>query len=373
MAEPELRGRLLGSVAELPSYLDRAADDQPPFEIRYPESVGGSLVDRGKAFPSRWLSPKERWFVDELRARIDSGENVLVFLRHTGARHLPERLLDLIRSQVTAQVAWLDASRVTTAKRQAWIDRHVAAAGARVLLVNPNAVRTGLNNLTRFSTAIWYELDYSATTFRQANGRLHRIGQKRPVTILVPYYEATAQEATMELVAKKVSASLQVDGLDIQAALEAAGAADDEREAALAAMSIGEAVYRSPDPQSRVERSGAGDGRRPGSALDSIGRTPIEAPSPSRRPQTLFAGGARSERAARRRRRHPRPYRTHGARQLPCHAPRTPRPARLCRGCQQGARRSPPQGRQLGRSSRSVSPSPHAPSRISCPRSTPLA
>jgi hypothetical protein len=106
------------------------------------------------------------------------------------------------------------------------------------------AVRTGLNNLVRFSTGIWYELDRSATTYRQANGRLHRIGQTRPVTIEAPYYAGTAQEVAFDLLARKVSASLQVDGLDLQAALEAAGASDDHSAAIATAMSLGQAVYQ---------------------------------------------------------------------------------------------------------------------------------
>ncbi|MCB1034164.1 MAG: DEAD/DEAH box helicase, partial [Acidobacteria bacterium] len=241
--DPERCGRLLGALAELSSYLDRATDDQPPFEVRYPEALGAALVEAGRSFPADWHSPKERWLLEALRARLAAGENVLVFLRHTGTAFLPQRLLRLIRAEATEDVAFLDASKVPTARRQEWIERHVNRPAARVLLVNPNAVRTGLNNLTRFSCGIWYQLDWSAQTFRQANGRLHRIGQTRPVTILVPFYAGTAQELAVDLVARKVSASLQVDGLDLQGSLEAAGAGEAEREAGLAALSIGAAVY----------------------------------------------------------------------------------------------------------------------------------
>lgn len=139
---------------------------------------------------------------------------------------------------------WLDTPKVPTARREVWIDRQVNDAGAPVLLVNPNAVRTGLNNLVGFSTAIWYELDYSAFTYRQAIGRLHRIGQTRPVMVLIPYYPGTAQELAFELVAKKVTASLQVDGLDVRAALEAAGAGDGLPDGLDAALSLGKAMYR---------------------------------------------------------------------------------------------------------------------------------
>ena len=112
-----------------------------------------------------------------------------------------------------------------------------------VLLVNPNAVRTGLNNLVRLTTGIWYELDYSATTYRQANGRMHRIGQTRAVTVLIPYYQDTAQHYAFDLISKKVTASLKVDGLGIQAALEAAGAASESTATLATAMSLGQAVY----------------------------------------------------------------------------------------------------------------------------------
>ena len=87
-------------------------------------------------------------------------------------------------------------------------------------------------------------MNYSATTYRQANGRLHRIGQVKPVSVMFPFYQGTAQEVGMDLVARKVSASLQVDGLDVRAALEAAGASDSEAGALATVMALGEAVYR---------------------------------------------------------------------------------------------------------------------------------
>ncbi|HXU44597.1 MAG TPA: hypothetical protein VN783_03665, partial [Thermoanaerobaculia bacterium] len=236
---PGRSGKLLGALVELPSYLDRATDDLPPFDVVDPDD---GPIATGRAFPSSWRTPKERWLADAVRERLRAGEKVIVFVRHTGTSALPQRLLSILR-ETTSDVAWLDAKKVAPAKREAWIDQHVLGRGVRVLLVNPNAVRTGLNNLVSFTTAVWYELETSATTFRQANGRLHRIGQTRPVTVLTPYYAGTAQQVTFELVAKKISASLQVDGLDLQAALEAAGAGEDQAGALAAAMSLGRAVY----------------------------------------------------------------------------------------------------------------------------------
>jgi uncharacterized methyltransferase DUF6094 len=239
----ERAGRLLGALVELPSYLDRATDDLPPFEIRDPEELGGGLLATGRSFPADWRTPKETWLLERVRKAIGRSEKVLVFLRHTGTPELPARLLRLL-GQVTPQAAWLDAGKVPTARREAWIDQHVLARDVQVLLVNPNAVRTGLNNLVSFSVGLWYELDLSTTTYRQANGRLHRIGQTREVAIETPYYQGTAQQVTFELIARKTTASLQVDGLNLQAALEAAGASDEETSALSTALSLGQAVYR---------------------------------------------------------------------------------------------------------------------------------
>lgn len=233
--------KLLGALVELPSYLDRATEDLGEFVLREPEDLGGGVIAEGKLFPSIWRTPKERWLFALLRERLAQGDRAIVFLRHTGSE-LPRRLLRVL-GELTPRIAWLDAKKVPTAKREAWIDQNVIAKKVEILLVNPNAVRTGLNNLVGFNLAIWHELDYSATTYRQACGRLHRIGQTRPVTIYLPYYQATAQEIAFELIAKKVSASLLVDGLDLQAALEAAGAAPEKTAAIASAMSLGRAVY----------------------------------------------------------------------------------------------------------------------------------
>ncbi|MCP3957436.1 MAG: SWF/SNF helicase family protein [bacterium] len=168
---------------------------------------------------------------------------MVVFLRHTGTA-LPQRLLRLIQRQVTGSCRFLDAKKVSAAKREAWLDRHIIEPGVRVLITNPNAVRTGLNNLVAFTTALWHEHDYSSTTYSQANGRFHRIGQERPVTVLYPYFAGTAQETAFRLIARKVSAAHQVSGLDIQSSLEAAGAGDDATTSLETALAIGEALYR---------------------------------------------------------------------------------------------------------------------------------
>ena len=241
----EQAGLLWGAMSELPSYLDLASEDCGPFELAYPEEAGGEVVATGASFPSSWRSPKERWLLEELRSEIDAGRRALVFLRHTGNRGFVRRLQRLIQEELGEPPTLLDPAKVPTATRERWLDR-VIECGCRVLLVHPKAVQTGLNNLTAFQTAIWYEgPDYDARVTRQANGRPHRIGQTEPVRLLYPHYAGTLQKTALDLVARKITASLQVDGLSLAGALEAAGAlSEEDRLHATAALAIGQALYQ---------------------------------------------------------------------------------------------------------------------------------
>ncbi|HEY6324408.1 MAG TPA: DUF6094 domain-containing protein, partial [Thermoanaerobaculia bacterium] len=183
----ERAGLLWGAMAELPSYLDLANEECGRFVIAYPEEAGGETVAVGASFPASWRSPKERWLLSELRAELDAGRRVLVFLRHTGRHGFVKRLRRLIEEDLGDQPSFLDPGKVPTGIREHWLSG-VIERGCRVLLVHPKAVQTGLNNLTAFHTAIWYEgPDFDARVTRQANGRPHRIGQTRPVRLIYPY------------------------------------------------------------------------------------------------------------------------------------------------------------------------------------------
>ena len=241
----ERAGLLWGAMSELPSYLDLANEECGSFVIAYPEEAGGEQVAVGASFPASWRSPKERWLLSELRAELDAERRVLVFLRHTGNQGYVKRLQRLIAEDLREQPSFLDPGKVPTGVRERWLSG-VIERGCRVLLVHPKAVQTGLNNLTAFHTAIWYEgPDFDARVTRQANGRPHRIGQTQPVRLLYPYYAETLQKAALDLVARKLTASLQVDGLSLAGALEAAGAlSEEDRVHASAALAIGQALYR---------------------------------------------------------------------------------------------------------------------------------
>jgi hypothetical protein len=243
--QPERAGRLLGALAELPSYLDRATagvGNQPDgsYQIRYPDALGGELVATGESFPPDELLPKEEWLIARVSAELAEGRNVMVFCWHV---NLLPRLKTVLEHGLKIKTETLHASKVPTAKRQDWIDAKVVRPGVRVMLANPVTVQTGLNNLVHFSSEIWYENPAcNPTVFRQAIGRVDRIGQKLETRIYTPVYEASLQEITHTLLLKKAAVSLATDGLDPEAALRAAGAVEDQ-DGYVTSLSIGRSIW----------------------------------------------------------------------------------------------------------------------------------
>lgn len=71
------------------------------------------------------------------------------------------------------------------------------AGKIRVLLAHPASVGYGLNLQDGGSTIVWYGLTWSLELYQQANARLHRQGQQRPVIIHHLIAEGTVDEQVM--------------------------------------------------------------------------------------------------------------------------------------------------------------------------------
>ena len=240
----ERAGKLWGQMAEIPSYLDRCTLDTGNTEtgnyvIRYPETMGGEVVASAMPIPENIVLPKERWMIDQIRSELNDDRNVMVFAWHT---NLMPRFAKMIEREIGEKCAILDANKVSAPKRQDWIDREIIRKGRRVMVVNPIAVQTGLNNLVHFATEIWMENPAcNPVTYRQASGRIDRIGQTKATRILFPIYAGTAQEQLHALLMHKVGVSMSTDGLDAESALQAAGVAEDNH---YTGMNIGKELYR---------------------------------------------------------------------------------------------------------------------------------
>lgn len=239
----QLSGRLFGQLAELPSYLDRASEDVGNaeggvYQVRYPEAVGGAVVAAQPGLPAGELLPKEAWLVDVVRRELAGGRNVMVFCWHL---ELMPRLARLLEEATGEKAPILWADKVAPKKRETWIDKEIVGKGRRILIVNPVAVQTGLNNLVHFATVVWYENPACNPLIRrQAIGRVRRIGQRLQARVYAPVYKGTLQEVLHRLLLHKVGVSEAADGLDATAALQAAGvgAADE-----LAGRDLGRLLY----------------------------------------------------------------------------------------------------------------------------------
>lgn len=238
-----LAGKLWGALAELPGYLDCATEDvgntdDGRYEIRYPESAGGGLVAAADPLPAGTLLPKERWLIEHLESAFAADRRVLIFAWHT---RLLARIARLVKKHTKQECPILEPSKVPTKKRQAWIDSEVIAKKRRVLVCNPITVQTGLNNLVYFADEAWLENPAcNPVVYRQAVGRVDRIGQRLPTRIVFPLYTGTLQVELHSLLMQKVGVSMSADGLDGESAMAAAGIGDD---GGFSAFSVGRQLY----------------------------------------------------------------------------------------------------------------------------------
>ena len=258
---PELSGKLFGQLSELPSYLDRATADMGnmpdgSFELRYPESVGSQRVAVEAPLPADWISPKEAWMIEKVKAELAEGRNSMVFAWHVSGKYngsdekhtersILLRLARLIREHCGAVVTVMHADKVPPKKRLEWIDKQVKS-GMQVLVTNPVAISTGLNNLVHFCTEIWMENPaVNPNHYRQSIGRVDRIGQTRQTRIFFPVYRSThsdlnLQERLYDLLLRKVAVATSTDGLDNDSILAAAGLGDDD---SMMSLSIGRQIW----------------------------------------------------------------------------------------------------------------------------------
>lgn len=250
----DMAGALWGQLTLAPSHLDRMTVDvcgspDGAWTVAYPEHRGGAVVHRGECFPADTVLPKERWMLDELQRQIARGRATIVLSHHV---ELMPRYARLIREHLKLKVSVLDANKVSPAKRKAWIQAQ-NAAGAQVLLTNPVAIGTGLNVLVFYATELWMENPgCNAITFRQAVGRIDRIGQTKPTEVYFPVYEDTIQGPAHTLLLQKVAVSQSTDGLDARSALQAAGVGDAPD---VSALSIGKLLFDLLDKSADLRRA----------------------------------------------------------------------------------------------------------------------
>jgi len=196
---------LLGTYLNtLLSYPDRPFDNEvivDPKNKKKPIAVPKELSKKS-------IYAKERELIDLVTKEAREGRKVFVYCQYTATRDVTMRLKNLLsEAGFRAEVM---KSTVNPEKREEWVKQQVRS-GIQVIIANPKLVQTGLD-LYDFPTLVFFQTGYSVFTLRQASRRSWRIGQKKPVRIYYLFYKGTMQERAMELMGKKMEASLAIEG-----------------------------------------------------------------------------------------------------------------------------------------------------------------
>jgi len=197
--------RLLGTYLQsLLAYPDACTKGEQVID-----PASGEVIAAVPPLPKDRHYPKEQALLDLVEAERRLGRRVLVYITHTASRDISTRL-ESVLGAAGHRVASLKADTVPPDRREEWVARKVKE-GIDVLLVHPRLVQTGLD-LVDFPTIVWHEVEYSVYTMRQASRRSWRIGQRLPVRVIYLAYRGTLQAKALTLVAKKLQASLAVEG-----------------------------------------------------------------------------------------------------------------------------------------------------------------
>jgi len=160
-----------------------------------------------------WL-PKEQWAADTCWNERQCGRKTLIYLKQTGERDIQPRVKAALESR-GLRVGILKPS-IAPEKRATWMKRN--AESFDVLLTNAKLVETGLN-LTMFSTAIFFEVEFSLYVTWQAMRRLYRPGAPKPVKLYFPVYSGTLAESALDLIGAKMMAAQCFYGDEVGGAL----------------------------------------------------------------------------------------------------------------------------------------------------------
>ena len=181
------------------------------------------LVAHAEALGDSVVYPKEQRLIDIALAEKRRGRRMMVFVQGTDRRDITGRLKTLLERE-GLRTAVLKSKTVSAKKREAWVEREVEL-GVDIIICHPRIVQTGLD-LIAFPTLMFYQVEYSVYTLRQASRRSWRIGQERPVKVIHLAYEETVQVQALKLIAKKAQASLALEGELVEGGL--VGMADED-------------------------------------------------------------------------------------------------------------------------------------------------
>jgi SWI/SNF-related matrix-associated actin-dependent regulator 1 of chromatin subfamily A len=144
-----------------------------------------------------YCSPKFVRLKTMLPKLIREGHRILIFSQWTRVLDLLGCLLDTMETQFLR----LDG-QTTISERQTLIDQYTNDENIPVFLLSTRAGGMGIN-LTAADTCILHDLDFNPFNDIQAEDRVHRIGQKKPVTVIKMVTENTVDSDIYKMQERK--------------------------------------------------------------------------------------------------------------------------------------------------------------------------
>jgi len=143
--------------------------------------------------------------VEELISNcLDTGKRIVLFSNYTG-------VLRAYKELFKEEAVILDGS-VKIEDRQLIIDMFQRNEGPGIILANFKVGSVGIN-LTSAEVAIINDLPWDPATLAQAEDRIFRIGQTKPVTIYFPIYDETIDDVMFKTIRSKINnIDIAIDG-----------------------------------------------------------------------------------------------------------------------------------------------------------------
>jgi len=229
--ERELAGRLSCVMHDVPSEEVRRhlpGKRRETWQIGQTEQVkpsGGwerALKAAAKLGPTNLLearlamaaSAKRRAVIARVGEHLAEGAKAVIFTaRREDCEELAEALRNL-RGRGAPAAVWCGHGGHDQDDRRAMLLEYAAHPGPCVLVGTGQAWGTGVDGLQCTDLAVFALLPYTPGQLDQWEGRFTRLGQDRPVTILYPIAEHTADEHLADILLNKLPAVEALVGLD---------------------------------------------------------------------------------------------------------------------------------------------------------------
>ncbi|KAG5322249.1 SMRCD regulator, partial [Pseudoatta argentina] len=179
-------------------------------------SEAGKLKELDKILPQLKTDSHRVLIFSQFTMVLDILEEYLTirgqtFLRFVIINYYCGCMLSQINSNEFNIEIRLDGSTPVT-ERQTLINKYTEDPSIFIFLLSTRAGGLGIN-LTAADTVILHDIDFNPYNDKQAEDRCHRVGQKKPVSIIRLLSEGTIEEGMYEIAQEKLHLEQQITGV----------------------------------------------------------------------------------------------------------------------------------------------------------------